>query len=472
MKNTIEECLTELRGLSPAVVSTELADREAHAVDAWPVSVKRVQQGVAMPLPSVVVRPRDAQQVSQILRIANARGVSVTPWGAGSSVVGQPLPEEGGISLDMRAMSRIIDVDDVNLQIRVEAGAMGSVVEEHLVSLGYTMNFSPQSLARSTVGGWVATRATGQFSSRWGGIEDALVSLTVVRPTGEIVSTHGAPRAATGPDIKQLFVGSEGTLGVVTEVVLKIYPVSPFENLDTLVFPDARAGLEAMRKIMRAGLRPMLLRVYDQEEARHALKDPTFAGAAMFLGVRGVQAVAEAELAACVSIATDEGGASQGPAGAEAWMGRRFDFSAVEAILDEPGGVAETIEVSNTWSGIAETYAQVKKALEPLVDEVLCHFSHAYSNGTSLYVIVLGKQADAAAAEARLHQIWETTMETCLATDASLSHHHGSGLARLPWLAESLGDSLAIVRDIKQALDPGTVLSPGRLAISSQSGAR
>jgi alkyldihydroxyacetonephosphate synthase len=332
-----------------------------------------------------------------------------------------------------------------------------------------TLNHSPQSLDRSTVGGWVATRATGQFSSRWGGIEDLVVSLTAVLSSGEVVETLFAPRAAAGPDLRQLFLGGEGAFGVVTDVTLKIAPLATTRCFETLVFPTVSSGLAAMRKIMQAGLRPFLLRFYDQDESRFAMHDPGFVGNAMFLGCEAISsaatAVVEAEQAACVALCEAEGARRLGPAGATAWMGRRFDFSTVENLLAEPGGAAETIEVAHFWSEIENTYAALKAELAPYADHVLGHFSHAYPHGVSLYVILLGRAADAEAAEQRLTTIWERAMRVALREGAALSHHHGIGLARSPYMAEALGVGHTLLGRVKRALDPPGILGQGKLGL-------
>ena len=401
----------ELRALlAPERVSVEEADLAAHSYDWWAVAAKWRQQGKRPCAPDAVVRVTSTLDVSRVLRWAGERRVPVTPWGAGSSVTGAPLPLSGGLCLDLSMMNRLLMLDEVNLMVKVQAGTMGHRLEAELNERGYTLNHSPQSLNRSTAGGWVATRATGQFSSRCGGIEDLLVALTAVLPTGEVVETPLVPRASVGPDLRQVFLGAEGTLGVVTEVTLKIFPMVPAQVFETLSFPTLSAGLTAMRKMMRAGLRPFLLRFYDENESRYAMRDPDFASCALFLGCEGLEPVARAEFDACLAICQAEGGLPLGPRPAVSWMGRRFDFSLIENILEQPGGVAETIEVAHFWDRIEPTHHALHAALAPLAAEVLGHFSHAYPQGTSLYVILLGQAADAAAAESRLQSIWETAM--------------------------------------------------------------
>jgi alkyldihydroxyacetonephosphate synthase len=436
-----------------------------HSYDWWPLTAKWRALGQQPYAPDAVVYAESAADVQAVLHWANEHRVAVTPWGAGSSVVGSPLPLTGGITLDLSHMNRILGLNETDLVVSAQAGVMGHHLEAFLNERGYTLNHSPQSLDRSTVGGWIATRATGQFSSRYGGIEDLIVALEVILANGSIIRTRAAPRAAIGPDSKQWFVGAEGTLGVVTEVSLKVFPQAETRVMQAIRFNELGAGVEVMQDIMRAGLRPFLVRYYDEDEARHAMKQPDFLGNVMFLGFEGVSSVAQAEYDAGLGIATEAGGEPIGDAAVHAWMGRRFDFSTVENLLAKPGGYAETIEVAHFWSGILPTYRALKSALTPLADEVLGHFSHVYPQGTSLYLILLGQAADDATAAARIEAIWKGAMETTLAQGAVVSHHHGIGLTRLPYIQRDLGDSITLLQRMKSAMDPTGVLSPGKLGL-------
>lgn len=438
---------------------------ELHSYDVWPAAAKWKMQGKRPYQPDVVVRPLSTEQVSKLLVWATRNHVPVTPWGMGSSVTGAPLPMKGGITLDLSLMKRVLALDLDNLVVQVQAGKPGLELELELNERGFTLNHSPQSLDRSTVGGWVSTRATGQFSSRWGGIEELALALTAVLPSGEVIRTPLAPRAAVGPDLRHLFMGAEGTMGVVTEVVMKIFPLPEKRIFETLKFPSVDAGLKAMRRMMQAGLRPFLVRFYDVDEARHVMRDPSFPRPVMLLGFEGLAAVAEAEYAAGLNICAQEDGTAIGPDAALAWMERRFDFSTVENLLALPGGYAETIEVAHFWDGIAETYQALKTALAPLAAEVLGHFSHVYEQGTSLYIILLGQAENDAEAEARIMHIWDVAMRISLEKGAVISHHHGVGIARLPYYRDQLGSSMAALERIKAAVDPAGVMNPGKLGL-------
>lgn len=457
------EDLKALLGSSAVLLDEDTI--EAHSYDAWPVGAKWKNQGKRPFAPDVVVQAQSAEQISKLLEWANQNHVPVTPWGGGSSVTGQPLASKGGIMLDTQSMNRVIALDDISLLVKVQAGKFGHELEKDLNNRGYTLNHSPQSLDRSTVGGWVATRAMGQFSSRYGGIEDLIVSFTVVLPTGEIIETLNVPRAAVGPDLRHVFIGAEGTMGVITDVTLKIFPVAEYRIFEAVTFDTVEAGVNVMRQIMRLGLKPFLVRFYDIVEARHAMKDESFAKCVMFLGFEGIESIARAEYAAVMDLCAAEQGQKIGPEAVAAWMDRRFDFSTVENLLDESGGLAETIEIAHFWDGILDTYYELKEALAPYAKEVLGHFSHVYPQGTSLYVILLGKEVDDATAEENLLKVWDTAMRICLKHGAAISHHHGSGLARLPYVPESLGSSMQVLQKIKKALDPVDIMNPGKLGL-------
>jgi alkyldihydroxyacetonephosphate synthase len=461
---TIANQVREVVG--PGAVSSTDDDLTAHSYDAWPMATKWRMQHRTPFRPDLVVRPTTIDQVSRLLTWASGRGVPVTPWGLGSSVTGAPLPMHGGIALDMSSMRAVLQLDGTNLLVRAQAGKLGIELEHELNDRGFTLGHSPQSLDRSSVGGWVATRATGQFSSRYGGIEELVVALTAVLPTGEIVETSMIPRMAVGPDLRQLFLGAEGTTGAIVEVALRIFPLAESRLVESLRFEGVEAGVEAMRLVMRGGLRPFLVRFYDEAEAPHAMQDSAFKGCAMFLGVEGLAAVAPAEFEAAIWICEERGGQRLGPAAAEAWLGRRFDFSTIENRLATPGGFAETIEVAHFWDQVPDLYRAMKEALAPLADEVLGHFSHLYPQGTSLYLILLGQADNDAAAEACIARIWEVAMRVALDQGAAISHHHGVGLARLPYIREALGTGMVPLRRLKDALDPANIMNPGKLGLA------
>jgi alkyldihydroxyacetonephosphate synthase len=446
--------------------SVQEAELKHYSHDAWPLAIKLSQNGQTPYLPQIAVHPRYPEEVANILNWANEQSVPVTAWGAGSGVVGAALPTHGGILLDLSRLNKILVLDEKNLLVKVQAGMMGHHLEAELNSRGFTLNHSPQSLDRSTVGGWIATRACGQFSSRWGGIEDFALAMTVVLANGEIITTRLAPRAAIGPDIKSFFIGSEGTLGIILDVTLKVFPRAEARVLETISFSSVESGLLAMRRLMQSGLRPFLIRLYDADESyfvsRWSGVRPPANANLFLLGCEGLTEIAETEYRAAMHILQLEGGETIGPEIAQGWMDHRFDFSGVEHRLAQPGGVAETIEVASLWGDILETYQALKENLSPLAEHVLGHFSHAYPQGVSLYMILLGEAENAQTAASRLREIWDVAMRTSIEHGAVISHHHGIGLARQGYLRQELGSSYEVLQRVKNALDPHGILNPGK----------
>lgn len=462
----VSHLITDLKSILPE--SQVLSDREtlqASSHDTWPLSTKLRRLGCHDHQADVVVKVTDEKQIQQVLALATANDTPVTPRALASSVTGQPLPTRGGIVLDVTGMTQHREINITNLTVEVSAGYNGGQLEDELQQMGWTLGHSPQSLYQSTVGGWLSTLATGQFSSYYGGIEELVTAYTVILATGEKLRLKASPRAAMGPDLRQLFIGAEGTLGIVTSVQLKIFPLPQTRLYDSLELPSIDAGLEIMREQAMAGLRPFLLRLYDTNEARHAMQNPLQDKPVMFLGTQGVDAVAHAEMDAFMAIVHRHGGKSIGSEGVLKWMERRFDFSTVEKLLDSHGGFAETIEIAHTWDGISGLYHALHEMLTPLADEVLSHFSHVYPQGTSMYMILLGRESSDREAVEKLRTIWRETMRVCLEHHAELSHHHGGGLVRSPYARESLGSAHLLLRRVKQALDPNGTLNPGKLGL-------
>jgi len=451
--------------VGPSHVHTDAASLDATSHDTWPMTTKWQALGRHPHRAEAVVAVDQPDQIGRILALASAEAVPVTVRALASSVTGQPIPLRGGIVLDVTGLAPEYALDETDLMVTVSANYRGSELEDKLNQAGFTLGHSPQSLLRSTVGGWLSTLATGQFSSLYGGIEDLVVGYTVYLATGEKIDLVAKPRAAMGPDLRQIFIGAEGTLGVITSVTLKIFPLPEAELLGSYVLPSVQAGLGLMRAQAAAGFRPFLLRLYDEVEAKHAMGDPDFDGCGLFLGTRGVKAMAETEFGLLEQMVLDCGGRPLGPDAAAAWMGRRFDFSSVENRVATVGGIAETIEVAHYWTGIEALYHDLTAALAPLADEVNAHWSHVYPQGTSMYLILFGQLADDEAACRRLDEIWATTMEICLAHGAELSHHHGGGLIRSPYARRSLGSAHLVLAKVKQALDPAGILNPGKLGL-------
>jgi len=436
----------------------------AHGRDSWVMSVLAGMRGKGAK-PACVVRPRDTDGVARVLRYATEKRVPVVPFGAGSGVCGGVLPDPTAIVLDLRGLAALLEVNSPALLARVQAGMMGNHFEAALNEKGFTAGHFPQSIDISTVGGWVATRSAGQFSTRYGSIEDLLAALEVVLADGSIVRTRPAPRAAAGPDLKQIFLGSEGTLGVVTEVTLRIHPLPPSRRLSAFHFPTLDFGLEAIRDFIRAGWRPPVVRLYDAVESARNFPGSAPEGTSLLLLLsEGPATLTDAEMAACAAACAQQKGTAAGEGPVEHWLSHRNSVPGFEPFLQK-GIVVDTIEIAATWDDILAVYRDAVAGMKevPGVMAASAHSSHSYSTGTNLYFTFAARPADANAMEETYRRCWDATMRATLAHGGTIAHHHGIGRVRREWLREELGTSLDVLRALKRALDPLGVLNPGVL---------
>jgi len=453
------------RELGADRVAEDAATLAAHRTDYWILAHLRARQGRLAGGPACVVQPRSAAEVATVVRTAQRLGVAVVPYGAGSGVVGGATPPDRALVIDLSAMNALLEVHDIALYARAQAGLLGGAYEAAVQARGYTSGHYPQSIDRSTVGGWVATRAAGQFSTRYGNIEDLCLALEAVLPSGEIVRTALVPRAAAGPNIREVFLGSEGTLGVITEVTLRLHPLPERRELASFAFASFADALEAMRRIVRVGWRPAVLRLYDAAEAARNFSAHAPADACLLLVVsEGPATLVGAELAACEAMATAGGGLPAGPAPVAHWLEHRNVVPSWDFFLEREM-VADTIEVAVTWDRLGALYTAVTTALSS-VDGMLIasgHSSHCYPQGANIYFSFVLKPAEFAAAEKLYVEAWSRALRATLANGGTISHHHGIGRLRASWLAEELGSAYPVLLALKRALDPAGLMNPGAL---------
>ncbi|HEX6489251.1 MAG TPA: FAD-binding oxidoreductase [Candidatus Dormibacteraeota bacterium] len=425
--------------------------------DLWPLGVMRERAG-APPPEVLVVRPETYDQVAELLRWASSEKVTIVPVGAATGVCGGATPDQGEVALDLTGFDRVLEIDEHNLTCHVQAGVLGLRLEEQLLERGLTLGHYPSSLPVSSVGGLVVTRSSGQESSRHGSIEDMLLGLTVALPDGTIAHPRPGPRSAVGPALHELFVGSEGALGVVLDVVLRVHRKPAAVMGGGWLFPDLRAGLEAAREIIQRDLRPLVLRLYDADDT--AFQGVAQPGCLLVCAAAGEPAVAVAEaevIAGICAAATD-----LGPTAFEHWRDHRFGLSAERMLqfLEPAGSFVDTIEVAAPWTAIEQVHAEVKAALQAAADLALCHFSHAYGQGVCAYFTFGGSAPSEAEAEKRYQQAWDGAMEVCVRLGATISHHHGVGRVRARWARGELDGWWGVWQKLRDALDPASVMNP------------
>jgi alkyldihydroxyacetonephosphate synthase len=441
------------------------ASLAAHRRDTWCLAVLRGLRGQLTSGPLCVVSPTAVAQIVTLLSYANTHRLAVVPFGAGSGVCGGVLPGEHDIVIDLRRMDRILEINETALLVRVQAGMMGNAFEAALNAAGYSAGHFPQSIDVSTVGGWVSTRAAGQYSTRYGNIEDIVLALEAVLPNGQVLRTRVGPRSATGPDLRQLFLGAEGTLGVVTEVTLRIFPRPDTSVGQAFSFASLHDGLEAIRRFTRAGWRPPVVRLYDGvETARLFPAASTGSNVLLLLLSEGPAALTAAEIAACTALCGAQGGTAIGTDPVDHWLKERNLVPGFEPFL-QGGLVLDTIEVATTWDHIDDLYREVIAALQAVEGTIMAsgHSSHSYPQGTNIYFTFVARPSAPEQAEATYLACWEQAMEATLRCHGTIAHHHGIGRLRNRWMGRELGVGVDVLRGIKQVLDPNGIMNPGAL---------
>jgi alkyldihydroxyacetonephosphate synthase len=415
----------------------------------------------------VVVRPRSAEEVAAVAAACHQARVPLTAAGGRSGVCGASIPVFGGVVLDTTALAGIGNVDDESLVVDVAAGTFGDLFEDELQAThGLTVGHWPQSMALATVGGWVACRGAGQYSTRYGKIEDIVSGLDVVLADGRRITTGGQPRQAVGPDLTQLFVGSEGTLGLITGVRLKAHPRPPHEVRAAFGFASFTDGLDAMRRVLRRGATPAVLRLYDDIESNR--NHQTEGTHDLLVLDEGDEGLVEAGLRV---VAEECAGAAVLDVGLVGhWLAKRNDVSALEAMIGR-GYVVDTMEISGPWAALPGIYAAATAALRAVEGTLVAsaHQSHSYTDGGCLY-FTFAAQVDAGGRDAYYRAAWDAGTRAVLAHGGSLSHHHGVGLNRARFAREALGPAHDVLVAAKAALDPSGILNPGKLGLPSPFG--
>ena len=458
--------LARLRGVC-AEVGTDDAERAEAGRDWWPLAMTWALSGQVGHRPSAVARPQTDAEVAAVLAVCHEETIPVTAAAGRSGVCGGSVPVHGGVLLDLCGLSGIRSVDPTSMVLDVQAGTFGDRLEEtlraeHEVTLGHW----PQSIALSTVGGWLACRSAGQLSNRYGKIEDMAIGLDVALADGRVIHTGGAPRAAVGPDLNQVFIGSEGTLGVILGARLRLHTLPAAEQRAAYGFESFAAANDACRRILQRGARPAVLRVYDAIEAQRSYQT----------GERHVLLVLDegdsALVAATMSVVADVCGIAEvldeGLVGR--WLEHRNDVAALESLISKDF-VVDTMEVTGRWTDLDTIYTSTLEAIGAVeaTMAVSAHQSHAYPDGACLYFTFAGRPGPDGKDEF-YRAAWDAGTRAVLAHGGSLSHHHGVGLNRSRFMATALGDAFGTLVDLKAALDPKGILNPGKLGLPSPFG--
>ena len=453
------------------VIDTSRHARATHALGKAYRDVIRGFRGDFQNAPDVVARPRDENDVQRILEWCWHRDVAVIPYGGGTSVVGgvegRDLDRfEGILSLDLALLDEVLEIDPTSRAARIQAGAAGPRIEQQLRPHGLTTRFFPQSFEFSTLGGWVATRAGGHYAAGPTHIDDLVESVRAVCPVG-VWESRRLPASGAGPSPDRWMLGSEGTLGVITEAWLRVVPRPPFKHSATVRFPDFARGCEAIREILQVGLVPSNCRLIDGQEAPGDDDRPL-----LVLGFEGGVDMS-GHLIAALGLCTGVGGEVQSEgSGERQWRDSFLQAPYLRDTLVSMGILAETFETAVTWDRldglIARVRSDVGDALRTLCGDpgrVTCRLTHVYPDGAAPYFTVLAPVAQGEeiatwdAVKARVSDI-------LISAGATITHHHAVGRDHAPWYEQQrpgvFGDALTAA---KGALDPGGILNPGVLGL-------
>lgn len=463
--------------LGEGAVSTDEATRRVRTRGKSTPDLLRQRAGDLSDAPDVVVRPQTHEQVAAVLEFAQAHRVAVVPFGGGTAVTGGLAPRAGEyagvISLDLGQMRSLVAIDLVSQTATLQAGLRGPEAERLLAEHSMMLGHYPQSFEFASIGGFAATRSSGQSSAGYGRFDAMVVGLRVATPRGE-VRLGSAPANASGPDLREVFLGSEGTLGVITEVTVRIRPIPEVTVYTGWHWPSFDAGADAMRTLAQADLLPTVLRLSDETETALNLADPGSIGAdgaqggcLMIVGYEGTERLVTARRTLIEETLAGLGGTPLGEGPGQAWSHGRFAAPYLRDSLLDVGVGVETLETATFWSHRKQLYDAVSAALKSSLGEstiVLCHVSHVYPTGCSLYFTVAWGSADPSERLERWLAAKSAASDAIVDCGAAITHHHAVGTDHKPWLPAEIGEvGVEILRAIKAELDPAGILNPGVL---------
>ncbi len=464
-KSLDSEFIKKLMDIFDGDVSTKEEDRIIYSRDYWPIALKWFLDKKLPALPHAIVWPQNVEQISALMKIANEYRVPIIPYGGGSGVMGAAVPIYGGVVVDMKKMDKIVSISDENLMARVQTGINGMNLERWLNHHGYTLGHIPQSLYCSSLGGWLACKAAGQFSTKYGKIEDIVVAIQAVLADGSIIESKEVPRSSTGPEVERLLIGSEGTLGIITEATLKIWPYPEEREYLSFAFQSIEDALQAVRKILRKQVYPAVVRIYDKEETlRHFYNIKEAENKCMLiLLMEGSKEVVKLERIVSEKICSEKGMAC-GEEPVMQWLKTRFNVKESSEFLPR-GFIFDTVEISTSWKNAALTYHSIIKALKSVKGMIIAsaHASHFYPQGVCFYFTFGGIPPHGNNAHEFYISAWDAIMEECIKNNASISHHHGIGLTRKKWLAKEMGNRMEMLKKVKKAIDPHNIMNPGKM---------
>jgi alkyldihydroxyacetonephosphate synthase len=459
--------------------------RASHALGKSYTDVVRGFRGQFDELPDFVARPRDEADLERVLEWCSGERVAAIPFGGGTSVVGGVTPAvgpgfNGVVSIDLGALDRVLEVDQVSRSARIQAGALGPSLESQLGEHGLTLRHFPQSFEYSTLGGWIATRAAGHFATVWTHIEDLVESVRAITPTGAWESRR-LPGSGAGVSPDRLLAGSEGILGVITESWVRVQPRPTHRGSAGVRFPRFAAGVEAVREISQSGLHPANCRLLDAGEAGLTLAADG-SHALLVLGFESSDHPVDASMARALELCSgyggiapdtgqrDDGGAASGGDAVSSWRDAFLGAPYLRDVLVAAGILAETFETAITWERFPAFHEGVIAAAEQAVAEVcgeggrvFCRFTHVYPDGPAPYFTVLARARRGEEPE-QWAAIKRAVSDAIIDLGGTITHHHAVGRDHRPWYDRQRPEPFAAaLRGAKAAIDPAGIMNPGVL---------
>ncbi|MEA2358376.1 MAG: alkyldihydroxyacetonephosphate synthase [Solirubrobacteraceae bacterium] len=473
-----------LRERFAEILRDDRAARVLHARGKSYPDLVRQRAGDCADAPDAVLVPRDHDEVRAVVAACASAGVAVVPFGGGTSVVGglEPLREgfSALVSLDLGALDAVESVDERSQVAVVGGGIRAPELEAQLAARGLMVGHRPQSFEYVSIGGCVATRSAGQSSTGYGRIDDLVVGARLAAPAGDL-DLAAQPASAAGPDLRRLVIGSEGTLGAITRVALRVRPTPAVTRYEGWMFPSFGAGAEVLRRLRQEGMAPTVARLSDEDETRMGvgmagLDRPREAALRGYLRLRGVGSGALAVLGwegaedrvrgerdAAVELVREGGAIALGRAPGRAWLRSRFHGPYLRDELMARGVMVETLETATTWARLFDLYREVGATLRRHAPIVGCHVSHLYPTGASLYFTFMARAERGRELE-QWARVKHEASEAIVAAGATITHHHAVGRDHAPYLGAEVGDvGLAALRALKAELDPAGVMNPGKL---------
>jgi alkyldihydroxyacetonephosphate synthase len=451
-----------------ANVRDSVEDRVRHTRGKSTVDLLRLRSGDGADAPDALVLPGNHDDVLAVLEICTRHRIAVVPFGGGTSVVGGLTPVRAGfagvVALDLSRLDRLVSVDAVSRVAVLEAGVRAPRADDLLAEQGMSLGHFPQSYPYASIGGFAATRSSGHFSTGYGRFDEMVVGLRAATPSGTI-DTGRAPRSAAGPDLRQLLLGSEGTLGVITSVAVRVHPLPSSEVVDAWGFDSFLDAVPVVRRLIQDGPAPAMIRLSDEVETMLS----TGAGSgASCVALIAYETSTWSARPAIEKVLIDAGARPLPATVGEQWLRNRYQAPYLRDALLDAGALAETLETATFWSDIPELYTAVRSAVtnaltaQGTAPVVLCHVSHVYTTGASLYFTIVSAQAADPVAQWRAAKA--AANRAILDHRGTITHHHAVGTDHAVAYAEEVGPvALAALRAVKRQLDPAGILNPGVL---------